>query len=171
MIKYALRCSNDHEFEAWFTNSAAFDDQRGKSLLACPECDTHEVEKALMAPNVVTTKGRGATSAMASPSPSDAPDTSAPANPAPAPTPDGYAPVSSNPHQKKVLELMRQVREHIEATTEDVGKGFAEEARKIHYEEAEARGIRGEATAEEVQDLQEEGIPVTPLPRLPDDHN
>jgi hypothetical protein len=66
---------------------------------------------------------------------------------------------------------MRQLRQHVEATTEDVGKRFAEEARKIHYEETEPRGIRGEATAQEVRDLQDDGVTVTPLPRLPDDHN
>jgi hypothetical protein len=169
MIKYTLRCANEHEFEAWFNSSAAFEEQRHAELLRCPVCETAQVEKALMAPSVVTHKGRTRPQ-----SPPKAADLPLPAEPSPAPEvadSDSYAPVSSDPQHGKIVELMRQLRQHVEATTDDVGKRFAEEARKIHYEETEPRGIRGEATAQEIQDLQEEGVAVAPLPRLPDDHN
>jgi hypothetical protein len=169
MIKYALRCTNEHEFEAWFNSSAAFDDQKSAALLRCPVCETDKVEKALMAPRVVTRKGHTLQHL-----PSETAATPSAPEPAPNPKtggPDKYAPVSSDPRHTKIVDLMRQLRQRVEATTEDVGKRFAEEARKIHYDETEPRGIRGEATAQEVRDLQDEGVTVTPLPRLPDDHN
>ena len=70
-----------------------------------------------------------------------------------------------------MVTKMREVRDHINANTEDVGGKFAEEARKIHYGESEERGIRGQATPEEVQDLTDEGVEIAPVPVLPDDAN
>lgn len=169
MIKYTLRCANEHEFEAWFNSSAAFEEQRRDELLNCPVCETGQVDKALMAPSVVTHKCR--TRPQSPLKAANVPPPHAPSPPPEVAGSDTYAPVSSDPQHGKIVELMRQLRQHVEATTEDVGKRFAQEARKIHYEETEPRGIRGEATAREVQDLQEEGVPVAPLPRLPDDHN
>ena len=169
MIKYALRCTNAHEFEAWFNCSATYEEQRTAELLRCPVCETSQVDKALMAPSVVTHKGR--TRPQPPTDVAAAPEPSGPSADAGTGGSDTYTPVSSDPAHAKIGELLRQLRQHVEATTEDVGKRFAEEARKIHYEEAEPRGIRGEATAQEVEELQEEGVAVTPLPRLPDDHN
>ena len=67
----------------------------------------------------------------------------------------------------QALTLMRKLQAHVEANFENVGRRFAEEARKIHLEESEPRGIYGEASPEEVQSLEEDGIAVAPLPRLP----
>lgn len=67
--------------------------------------------------------------------------------------------------------MMRAVRRHIIDNADYVGPRFAEEARKIHFEEAEPRGIYGEATAAEVQDLRADGVQVCPLPQLPEDAN
>lgn len=164
MIKYALRCANAHEFEVWFNSMAAYDEQKSAKLLRCPVCDDAEVEKALMAPSVVTTKGKEQSRPEAT---DDAPA----ATPTPAPDRRAHVPVASGPPPAKVIEVLREMREFVEANTDNVGKDFAEEARKIHYQEAEPRGIRGEATASEVEDLQEEGIAVAAIPRLPEDHN
>ena len=73
--------------------------------------------------------------------------------------------------QREFLTLMRKIRRDVEANAEYVGPRFAEEARKIHYEETPARGIYGEASAEEVKALDEEGIEVFPLPVLPEEQN
>jgi hypothetical protein len=73
--------------------------------------------------------------------------------------------------QREFLTLMRKVRREVETRAEYVGPNFAEEARKIHYEEVEQHGIYGEATSEEARELTEEGIEFLPLPRLPEDHN
>jgi len=67
----------------------------------------------------------------------------------------------------KAMILMRQLKAHVEANFEHVGERFAEEARKIHYEETEPRGIYGEATRDEVESLEDEGIGILPLPDLP----
>ena len=73
--------------------------------------------------------------------------------------------------QREIVEVMRKVRKQVEENAEYVGPRFAEEARKIHYEESELRGIYGEASEEEVAELTEEGIDFLPLPRLPEDNN
>ncbi|MBU1210477.1 MAG: DUF1178 family protein [Alphaproteobacteria bacterium] len=163
MIKYALRCANAHEFEVWFNSIAAYDEQRHAKRLRCPVCDGDDIEKALMAPSVVTTKGKAKSVPTAGVEPSSAsPGSNAPG---------AYVPVATAPPPAKVIEFLREMRSFVEANTEDVGKAFAEEARKIHYEEAEPRGIRGEATTSELRELDEEGITVAALPRLPEDRN
>ena len=164
MIKYKLHCANEHEFEAWFGGSQDFEQQKTKSLLRCPVCASEQIEKSLMAPNVVTTKGK---SPKREPSPAEPGAASVATNK----HSEVFSPLATDRAQEAFVQLVRQLRNHVESTTEDVGKKFAEEARKIHYEEAEARGIRGEATAKEVHDLQEEGIDISLLPALPDDHN
>ena len=75
------------------------------------------------------------------------------------------------PQQRQAYALLKDLRTHLEATADNVGPAFPEEARKIHYGEAEARSIYGQASAEEAKALNEEGIPVCPLPPLPEDHN
>jgi hypothetical protein len=98
----------------------------------------------------------------------------APEQPAPEPS---EAPPPAKPEVQRVAadrELaaaMRKLRAEVEAKSEYVGPRFSEEARKIHYEEVPARGIHGEATAEEAKALREEGIEFFPLPPLPEDHN
>jgi hypothetical protein len=151
MILYALRCGKGHEFEAWFANSGAFDGQQKRGLLICPVCSTRKVTKALMAPSVAKPaksrppkKGEGETR--------------------PAETQRVVA-------YRELAPTMRRLRAEIEANSEYVGPRFPEEARKIHNEEAPARGIHGEATAEEAKALREEGIEFFPLPILPEEHN
>ena len=142
MIKYSLRCSEEHEFEAWFANSAAYETQATGRQILCPNCGTDRVRKALMAPNVVSGRSRQ----------------TAPAEPA------------ANP-QAEIVAMLRKLREHVAQNSEYVGPRFAEEARKIHHEEAEARGIHGEASERDVKLLKEEGVEFYPLPTLPEEHN
>lgn len=151
MIKYALTCKDGHAFEAWFANSATYDKQARRGLVSCPDCGSTKVEKAMMAPSVAT-RGRGRGEREIVP---DAP-----------PSPEQMRRMAA---QKEMLEVMRKVRRHVEANAEYVGPKFAEEARKIHHEETEARGIYGEASLAEAKELVEEGIGVLPLPRLPED--
>jgi hypothetical protein len=73
--------------------------------------------------------------------------------------------------RKRTYAFLKDLREHLKANADDVGRAFPEEARKMHYGEAEARSIYGEASAEEAKALHEEGIPAVPLPALPEDHN
>jgi hypothetical protein len=154
MIRYRLQCAASHEFEGWFRNAADFDKQTKRKLVACPNCGSAEVTKALMAPSVVTSKSRAVRKPPA----------------APALQSDATQRVA-NSGQRELLQMMRKLRDEVIAKSEYVGPRFAEEARKIHNEEVEERGIYGEATPGEVKDLAEDGIDIYPLPVLPEDHN
>jgi hypothetical protein len=142
LIRYSLRCDASHEFEGWFSSSGDFDRQQQRGLVTCPACGSSKVEKALMAPSVTTGEEREQKAALAV-------DTA----------------------NKEILAKMRDVVKQIRENSEDVGDRFPEEARKIHYGEAEARGIIGQAKREDVGALIDEGIEVAPLPVLPEDVN
>ena len=150
MIVYRLVCKNGHEFEGWFQNSAAFDTQAAKGAVSCPACQSRKVQKALMAPKL----GKGTRKS--------AEEASAPAE---APKAAAHAP--SRQLDPRLEKLMAEVRAHVEKNYDYVGESFPEEARKIHYGEAEERRIYGEASGEEVKELIEEGVEVAPLPPIP----
>lgn len=167
MIRYALRCGAGHEFEGWFRSSAAFDDEA--ATLTCPICGDGAVEKAIMAPSVMQ---RGTPPAepevqQTAAAPPAAAGAAAPAGEFAAPAVPAAALTPRQVELAKALVAMRRLRAHVESNFENVGKRFAEEARKIHYEEAEARDIFGQATLDEAKELLEEGIDVLPLPDLP----
>jgi hypothetical protein len=150
MIRYRLQCSNGHEFEAWFRSSNSYDRQAKRGQIACPECNATDVSKAIMAPGLATRSEDAGSARDASVAHEAAKHAEA---------------------RREFLALMRKVRRDVEANADYVGPKFAEEARKIHYEETERRGIYGEATSEEAHALKEEGIDFLPLPRLPEDQN
>jgi hypothetical protein len=156
MILYRLKCKKGHEFEAWFANSAAFDKQEKAGLLCCARCGTSNVSKALMAPRI----GKRAKPKAAAKR-SEETVAEAPAKPE----------TQRVAAHRELAAAMRKLRAEVEAKSEYVGPRFSEEARKIHYEEVPARGIHGEATAEEAKALKEEGIEFFPLPILPEDRN
>ncbi len=135
MISFNLVCKNDHEFEGWFPNSTKFEEQRKKKRVECPVCGSRSVQKALSAPNIATGESR------------------------------------DNARREKMLKVasdhkaaLSKMRDFVKDNCEDVGNEFAEEARKIHYGESEERGIYGQSTQEEVEELADEGIPVAPIP-------
>ena len=148
MIKYALACEQAHEFESWFPSSDAFETQRKRGFVTCPYCNSAKVEKQIMAPSVARTY-------------------KAPV--APAPEPQAMAVLSDREHELRAA--LRALREHVMKNAENVGKDFVEEARKMHFGEAEERSIYGEADLAEARALLEEGIDVLPLPIVPDDRN
>jgi hypothetical protein len=156
MIRYALVCDRRHEFEIWFNNSADYDRQRERKLVACPACGSAEVEKAIMAPAL----GRSGKSAAVPP----------PAEPAPAP--EGKSPVAMmSPHERELRGKLKELREHLTRNADYVGAKFPDEARKMHYGEIEHRSIYGEASPQEAKELHDEGIEFHPLPVLPEDRN
>ena len=154
MIRYHLACKAGHEFEAWFSSSEDFDRQKRKNLVECPRCGEREVGKRLMAPAVATSRRREARA-------------EAPA----APAAPGTALAALSAEQRQLLAKMRELRQTLIASSEDVGERFPEEARKIHYGEKKPRGIHGKATFADAAELAEEGIEVMPLPDLPSDRN
>jgi hypothetical protein len=147
MIRYDLSCDHGHEFDGWFKDSAAFDRQIKLGLVTCAHCGSETVEKQIMAPGIPTKSN--------------------------AKTPAAQAMMAGpvDPRTQMLMQMMREVRKSVEANSEYVGDRFADEARKIHYAEAEKRGIYGEATSDDAMSLIEEGIEVHPLPRLPEDSN
>lgn len=142
MIRYALSCENAHAFEGWFTSSEDYEQQKQRGLVSCPVCQSLQVEKSLMAPSVATARKKEETRAFA-----------------------------LEAAQRDALNRLKQVVAEIRANADDVGERFAEEARKIHYGEVEARGIIGQASRDDALSLLEEGIEIAPLPLLPDDAN
>jgi len=159
MIRYSLQCDRTHQFEAWFRNADAFDRQAARQQVVCPECGSSAVTKAIMAPSVIT-KGEARKAREGSP-PAQTPQTESPSAPQRV----------ANGGQRELMLMMRKLRDELMAKSEYVGPRFADEARKIHNEEAEPRGIHGEATETEVKELAEEGVEVYPLPVLPEDRN
>jgi hypothetical protein len=149
MIRYSLRCAEDHGFDSWFKGAEAFAALQAAGQLACPICGSTQVRKDLMAPAVRPAR-------TAAPSP-EAP---APQQPASA-RPDLSAPASDL--EAQIAALRRQ----IEANSDYVGMNFVAEARRIHAGEAPERAIHGEAKPEEARQMIEEGLPVAPLPFLP----
>nr|WP_295836393.1 DUF1178 family protein [uncultured Azospirillum sp.] len=191
MILFALRCSADHQFEAWFRNGAAYDEQAAAHQIACPICGDTVVGKAPMAPRIAKGVARAAdrareqaeaVAANAPPSavpaaPSNAVPAALPATiPAPVPLPNAADVVAALPpslndaQREAVAEVMRQlteVRRSVEKNCDYVGDRFAEEARRIHYGESDPRGIYGEASDEEVAELHEEGVTFHRIPWIP----
>jgi hypothetical protein len=142
VIKYSLSCDSAHPFEGWFSESADFDRQVAQRLLLCPVCNSASISKTLMAPSVSTARRKEEKQAM----------------------------VMDLARQEAISKIKEAVAA-IKANAEDVGAKFPEEARKIHYGEADTRGIIGQASLSEVHDLLEEGIEIAPLPVLPEDAN
>jgi hypothetical protein len=157
MIRYALQCERGHPFESWFANSAAYDKQAKRGLVACPVCDSKKVEKAIMAPRL----GRADVAEVPHPMPAPAPPPAA-----------ANAPVAmTSPPERELRKKLKELREHITKNADYVGPRFPEQARKIHYGEMERRSIYGEASADEAKALHDEGIEFHPLPVLPDEFN
>jgi hypothetical protein len=144
MIKYALGCAEGHAFDSWFPDSGAYEKQRKRGFVVCPECGSTRVEKAIMAPAVV---GAERASVEAVPEP-----------------------VVDDRH-RRTREFFLRMRREIEANTDDVGSKFPQVARAIHLGEAPERGIRGRASLDEAKSLIEDGIGVLPLPMLEDEVN
>jgi hypothetical protein len=158
MIRYNLRCDNDHTFESWFQSSSAYETQEKRKLVNCPVCGSAKVERAIMAPQIVSKKGRN----IEAPAPAAAPGTDVAT---PASTPLMMA------QERELRAKLRELRDHIVKNADNVGERFPNEARKMHYGDIEHRPIYGEASPEEARALIDEGVEVAPLPVLPDDRN
>jgi hypothetical protein len=176
MIRYALVCEKHHEFESWFTNSAAYDKQVRRGLVTCPLCGSAKVEKTLMAPQL----------ARSLPAPHqqshhegshhesrEAPHQETPASQPAAAAPEAPpAPVAMmSPQEQELRQKLRELRDHLVKNAENVGSSFPDEARKMHYGEKEHRSIYGVASPQDAEALHEEGIAFSALPVLPDDRN
>ncbi|MEE9388542.1 MAG: DUF1178 family protein [Paracoccaceae bacterium] len=143
MIKFALKCSQDHSFESWFQSGDAYGKLRATGLVVCPVCGVNDVQKAIMTPQV--TASRSNTDPV--PGAGDMHALSTPASAA----------------EAAINDLKRKIQKH----SEYVGSDFAAEARAIHDGDAPERSIYGEAETSEAKKLVEDGVPVAPLPFMP----
>jgi hypothetical protein len=157
MIRYNLRCDQGHAFESWFQSSDAYESQEERQLVSCPACGSTKVERAIMAPQIVSKKGRDF------------------APPSPAPVSTEVAAPASTPlmmaQERELRAKLKELRDHIVKNADNVGERFPNEARKMHYGDIEHRPIYGEASPDEARSLIDEGVEVSPLPVLPDDRN
>ena len=137
-----LQCAQRHRFEGWFASEQDFTDQLARDLVECPVCASRAITKLLSAPRLSLGHHRD-----------------------PAQTTQGKQTVVAPASSEMALQAAwLAMAKRVVANTDDVGEAFADEARKMHYGEAEQRGIRGQATREETEALMEEGIEVMPLP-------
>ena len=160
MIRYSLQCERGHAFESWFQSSSAYESQEKRKLVNCPICGSAKVERAIMAPQIVSQTRH---------------DRSEPAPaPAVAPAAEVTAPTSTPllmAQERELRAKIKELRDHIVKNADNVGERFPNEARKMHYGDIEHRPIYGEASPDEARALIEEGVEVSPLPVLPDDRN
>jgi hypothetical protein len=141
VIRFSLVCDKDHDFEAWFRSNDDFDTQAKRGFVECPACGSKKVGKALMAPAVSTGRKKEQIA------------------------------LAMGEAQKQALAQLKALAEKVRENADYVGDKFAEEARKIHFGETEARGIYGEATLDEARSLAEDGVEFMPIPVFPDDQN
>ena len=147
MIRYDLICKDGHSFDGWFKDSEAFDKLVKAGQVTCTVCGSIKVDKQLMAPGIPAKSNKYE------------------------PTNQQMVAGLKSAQQQKLSEAVRQLRQHVTENADYVGNEFPEEARKMYYGETEERGIYGEASLEEAHDLVEEGIDVSPLPKLPEEAN
>ena len=136
MILFDLQCEKKHKFECWFASSANYEEQLKNKMIICPYCHSTKIQKSLMAPNI-NTKSTSKNSKKSN---------------------------KQNLAQNDLENHIKKFKKYIEKNTDNVGKNFSEEARKIYYGETKSRPIRGETTKKEAQELAEEGIPFSQLP-------
>ena len=141
MIRYDLICEDEHFFESWFKDSKSYQKQLEANEIACPKCNNSNISKSLMAPGI------------------------------PKKTNTKNGNVIANSSSSSINNAIRKIRDEIKKNSEYVGDQFPEEARKIHYNEAEMRSIYGKASKKEITELVDEGIDIIQIPEIPDDKN
>ena len=142
MIKYNLKCHNNHEFESWFSDSSEFDKLNKKGLLDCIFCDSKKISKTIMAPMVSVVKGKE----------------------------DKIDLIKINKKIQNEKEELLKIRKFIENNFEDVGNNFSKKVREIYYDKKSKKTIYGSTTAKEREELAEEGIEILSLPWINKDN-
>ncbi|WP_150684079.1 DUF1178 family protein [Pandoraea iniqua] len=162
MKVFDLRCAHEHTFEGWFGSEDDYLSQQSRGLVACPVCGDTGIVRVPSAPrlNLSGATGRDSASTTAAGGSPGAKGSAAKSGPSSAPS----LPPEVAQAQREIQALWMKAVRHVIANTEDVGKNFAEEARKIHYQEAPERNIRGTVSREESEALADEGIDVMALP-------
>ena len=140
MIKYILKCNNEHEFESWFSNSDEFEKLNRKSLLECIYCSSKKIKKSIMAPMVSNSKNKNKNFEII------------------------------NKDLKKEKNKLIKLRKYIEDNFDYVGEDFSKKVREVYYDKKSKKAIYGTATAEEREELTEEGIDLLSIPWVEKDN-
>ena len=140
MIKYNLKCKNDHEFVSWFSNSEEFDKLNKKNLLECIFCSSKNISKSIMAPMISNSKNS-----------------------------EEKINLIDKDFKNKKNELI-ELRRYIENNFEYVGKDFSKKVREVYYDKKSKKAIYGKATPEEREELAEEGIDLLSIPWINKDN-
>ncbi|OQA34968.1 MAG: hypothetical protein BWY57_00119 [Betaproteobacteria bacterium ADurb.Bin341] len=146
MIIFDLACEHEHRFEGWFHSSQDFEKQLESGMLSCPQCSSPSLRKVPSVVSIASSRTEQRTESSEEESPSRA--------------------ITPPASATQMIGLYRQLTQAILAISEDVGTSFAEEARRIHYQESPERPIRGQATSKECEELGEEGIAVMQIPMI-----
>ena len=166
MIVFDLNCTSGHQFEVWFRSTNDFDVQMKRREVECPICGDVNLKKAPMAPNIGA-KSNQTNDAGTQSEQSHVGEEKIQNDDDMGEFVDQYSVgLSSLPPelQTELETVLVKVQQHVEDNCDYVGENFAEEARRIHYGETESRGIYGEATEVESEELLEEGIDLVALP-------
>jgi hypothetical protein len=131
MIKYNLKCKCGKTFESWFASSVEFDSLSKKNFIKCIYCDSSQIKKSVMAPNLSTKSNKIP---------------------------------NKTKLEKNIKKQIKNFKKYIEKNCRNVGKNFSQEARRIHYDNKNSKGIYGKATREETLELLDEGIEVMTIP-------
>ena len=134
MIKYNLKCQNDHEFESWFSNSSEFEKLKKRKLLECIYCSSKKIDKSIMAPMVSSSLNKNQKLNVI------------------------------NKNFKIEKNKLLKLRKYIEKNFDFVGKDFSKKVREIYYDNNSKKAIYGTTTPEERAELAEEGINLLSIP-------
>ena len=134
MIKYILKCHNDHEFESWFSNSKEYDKLKKKQLLECIYCSSKKINKSIMAPTILNSKEK-----------------------------NKQTEIINRDFRDEKNELLN-LRKYIEKNFEYVGKDFSKKVREVYYDKKNKKAIYGTITTREREELAEEGIDLLSIP-------
>ena len=140
MIKYNLKCHNDHEFESWFSNSEEFEKLKRNNLLDCIYCSSKKIKKSIMAPMISSSKKKE----------------------------ESFEILDKNFKEEK--NNLLKLRNFIEKNFDYVGKDFTKKVREVYYDKKNKKAIYGTATLEEREELADEGIDLLSIPWVSKDN-
>ena len=134
MIKYNLKCHNDHEFESWFSNSKEYDNLNKKGLLECIFCSSKKINKSIMSPTIFNSKEKNKQIE------------------------------ATNENFKDKKNKLLNLRKYIEKNFDYVGNDFSKKVREVYYDKKSKKSIYGTTTTKEREELAEEGIDLISIP-------
>ena len=140
MIKYNLKCKNNHEFESWFSNSEEFDKLNKKDLLECIYCSSKKISKSIMSPRILNLNTNKEQVNLI------------------------------NKDIKNEKDQLLRLRKYIEKNFDYVGKDFSKKVREVYYDKKNKKAIYGTATSKEREELAEEGIDLLSIPWINKDN-